>query len=74
MVQIHAAGEETMMECFPVEGLPYEYGGKAGAMRDLNGERSRYSCELSVVYVLSYSKPRCAANVADSSKANHKLW
>lgn len=23
---------------FPPEGLPYEYGGKAGAMKDLNGK------------------------------------
>lgn len=26
------------VDFFPVEALPHEYGGKAGAMKDLNGE------------------------------------
>lgn len=42
VVQIHANDEQINhamgLDYFPVEGLPYEYGGKAGAMRDLNGK------------------------------------
>lgn len=41
VVQIHGGDQinEVMgLDFFPVEGLPYEYGGKAGAMKDLNGE------------------------------------
>ncbi|XP_063541615.1 uncharacterized protein LOC134750383 [Cydia strobilella] len=42
VVQIHSGDEQinTAMgvDYFPVEGLPYEYGGKAGAMKDLNDE------------------------------------
>ncbi|KAI8441975.1 hypothetical protein MSG28_005644 [Choristoneura fumiferana] len=41
VVQIHSGDEQinTAMgvDYFPLEGLPYEYGGKAGAMKDLNG-------------------------------------
>ncbi|XP_049879145.1 uncharacterized protein LOC126376031 [Pectinophora gossypiella] len=42
VVQVHANAEQINhamgLDYFPVEGLPYEYGGKAGAMKDLNDE------------------------------------
>ncbi|XP_052738753.1 alpha-tocopherol transfer protein-like [Bicyclus anynana] len=42
IVHIHANGEQInnamAVDHFPIEGLPYEYGGKAGAMKDLNDE------------------------------------
>ena len=40
MVHMHSDAEEInsmSSDYFPPEGLPYEYGGKAGAMKDLNG-------------------------------------
>ncbi|KAI8441974.1 hypothetical protein MSG28_005644 [Choristoneura fumiferana] len=49
VVQIHSGDEQinTAMgvDYFPLEGLPYEYGGKAGAMKDLN-ERKYYETVL----------------------------
>lgn len=42
VVKIHANAEQINqaigVDYFPLEGLPYEYGGKAGAMKDLNDE------------------------------------
>ncbi|KAJ2940273.1 hypothetical protein O0L34_g11843 [Tuta absoluta] len=42
VVQLHTNDEPINhamgVDYFPVEGLPYEYGGKAGAMKDLNDE------------------------------------
>ncbi|CAH0713570.1 unnamed protein product, partial [Brenthis ino] len=41
IIQLHSDAEQinTMSaDYFPPEGLPYEYGGKAGAMKDLNDE------------------------------------
>ncbi|XP_072934249.1 uncharacterized protein [Epargyreus clarus] len=42
VVQLHANAEHINhamgLDHFPLEGLPYEYGGKAGAMKDLNDE------------------------------------
>ena len=41
MVQLHGTSdsiEEALgSDRFPVDGLPYEYGGRAGMMKDLNG-------------------------------------
>ncbi|KAL4707240.1 hypothetical protein ACJJTC_008321 [Scirpophaga incertulas] len=42
VITIHSNAEEINqamgLDYFPTEGLPYEYGGKAGAMKDLNDE------------------------------------
>ncbi|KAG7303297.1 hypothetical protein JYU34_011780 [Plutella xylostella] len=42
VVQKHADGDQINhvmgLDHFPEEGLPYEYGGKAGSMKDLNDE------------------------------------
>ncbi|XP_030024515.2 alpha-tocopherol transfer protein [Manduca sexta] len=42
VVRIHTNTEDINqamgLDYFPIEGLPYEYGGRAGAMKDLNDE------------------------------------
>lgn len=42
ITQLHGSADELNqimgLDYFPMEGLPYEYGGKAGAMKDLNDE------------------------------------
>lgn len=44
MVQLHGTSDSIQDalggDRFPVDGLPYEYGGRAGLMKDLNGRFS----------------------------------